>query len=82
LKFFELSKIYTDFILHFLLLFSEQVGQECKQLNNAVSGLKKAGTNFFAARTAVSDWKGNCCIKYFCLFVGVFILNSVEKVFI
>lgn len=35
----------------------KQVGQECKQLNNAVSGLKKAGTNFFAARTAVSDWK-------------------------
>jgi len=46
-----------DLDVNQLKQIGKRVQQECQQLSGAITGLKKAGTNFFAAKTAVSDWK-------------------------
>lgn len=46
-----------DLDVNQLKQIGKRVQQECQQLSGAINGLKRAGTNFFAAKTAVSDWK-------------------------
>lgn len=60
LKAKKIQSSYHDptFFCFFLYIFLGRVQQECRQLNGALNGLKRAGTNFHASKLAVSDWKG------------------------